>query len=156
MIRRPPRSTLFPYTTLFRSLFRARGGSGARLGFARGVFLLVLLALSIVLLLVVLLGGFLLLITLQSEGRRLVRLQGDGEDAGGAVIVEALIEAARTGIEKALGEEVQVFAVVIEDGIGVVIKTVSDREDLLLLEGIEVDRTGQVGSRLFLSQCGPL
>src|SRR5258708_11521559 len=24
MIRRPPRSTLFPYTTLFRSLFRAR------------------------------------------------------------------------------------------------------------------------------------
>src|SRR5258708_35969709 len=27
MIRRPPRSTLFPYTTLFRSLFRD-GGSG--------------------------------------------------------------------------------------------------------------------------------
>src|SRR2546427_9600781 len=25
MIRRPPRSTLFPYTTLFRSLFRSRG-----------------------------------------------------------------------------------------------------------------------------------
>src|SRR2546425_7750337 len=24
MIRRPPRSTLFPYTTLFRSLFQAR------------------------------------------------------------------------------------------------------------------------------------
>src|SRR5438477_8626788 len=28
MIRRPPRSTLFPYTTLFRSAFEA--GSGAR------------------------------------------------------------------------------------------------------------------------------
>src|SRR2546430_3414578 len=28
MIRRPPRSTLFPYTTLFRSLQTARGGSG--------------------------------------------------------------------------------------------------------------------------------
>src|SRR5947208_4911350 len=28
MIRRPPRSTLFPYTTLFRS----RGGRGERLG----------------------------------------------------------------------------------------------------------------------------
>src|SRR2546422_6801030 len=27
MIRRPPRSTLFPYTTLFRSLFH-RGGAG--------------------------------------------------------------------------------------------------------------------------------
>src|SRR3712207_8172714 len=27
MIRRPPRSTLFPYTTLFRSLPRARGDS---------------------------------------------------------------------------------------------------------------------------------
>src|SRR2546430_3634240 len=26
MIRRPPRSTLFPYTTLFRSPFQARGG----------------------------------------------------------------------------------------------------------------------------------
>src|SRR2546422_8295794 len=26
MIRRPPRSTLFPYTTLFRSLSRRRGG----------------------------------------------------------------------------------------------------------------------------------
>src|SRR3712207_8756401 len=25
MIRRPPRSTLFPYTTLFRSLFAVRG-----------------------------------------------------------------------------------------------------------------------------------
>src|SRR3712207_7285879 len=29
MIRRPPRSTLFPYTTLFRSL-RHRGGAGGR------------------------------------------------------------------------------------------------------------------------------
>src|SRR5256884_1617899 len=26
MIRRPPRSTLFPYTTLFRSIERLRGG----------------------------------------------------------------------------------------------------------------------------------
>src|SRR6266853_2439440 len=29
MIRRPPRSTLFPYTTLFRSLFRSRHPSPA-------------------------------------------------------------------------------------------------------------------------------
>src|SRR3989442_1231656 len=28
MIRRPPRSTLFPYTTLFRSRAQARGGAG--------------------------------------------------------------------------------------------------------------------------------
>src|SRR5260221_9788469 len=28
MIRRPPRSTLFPYTTLFRSLVESRQGSG--------------------------------------------------------------------------------------------------------------------------------
>src|SRR3989454_6761257 len=28
MIRRPPRSTLFPYTTLFRSLERAHAGHG--------------------------------------------------------------------------------------------------------------------------------
>src|SRR5258708_11206482 len=30
MIRRPPRSTLFPYTTLFRSIFEATGPSGQR------------------------------------------------------------------------------------------------------------------------------
>src|SRR5258707_1588366 len=29
MIRRPPRSTLFPYTTLFRSLLAAPAGAGA-------------------------------------------------------------------------------------------------------------------------------
>src|SRR2546430_8106848 len=37
MIRRPPRSTLFPYTTLFRSaqsILHARGGEGS--GVARG------------------------------------------------------------------------------------------------------------------------
>src|SRR2546426_3801214 len=36
MIRRPPRSTLFPYTTLFRSFSDGRrgGGSGRRLGAA--------------------------------------------------------------------------------------------------------------------------
>src|SRR5438477_8075771 len=28
MIRRPPRSTLFPYTTLFRSIIAAAGGFG--------------------------------------------------------------------------------------------------------------------------------
>src|SRR5256885_7134767 len=28
MIRRPPRSTLFPYTTLFRSIHERRGGVG--------------------------------------------------------------------------------------------------------------------------------
>src|SRR2546430_11053152 len=32
MIRRPPRSTLFPYTTLFRSFFRNYGGSGIPTG----------------------------------------------------------------------------------------------------------------------------
>src|SRR3989449_11678635 len=35
MIRRPPRSTLFPYTTLFRSRSRPRDGERARMG--RGV-----------------------------------------------------------------------------------------------------------------------
>src|SRR5256885_12474012 len=42
MIRRPPRSTLFPYTTLFRSLqavghgFGPRGAAAGRRGIARG------------------------------------------------------------------------------------------------------------------------
>src|SRR2546426_7693130 len=31
MIRRPPRSTLFPYTTLFRSLFGSRKGAAEKL-----------------------------------------------------------------------------------------------------------------------------
>src|SRR2546422_2756697 len=34
MIRRPPRSTLFPYTTLFRSPLPAGGSPGPRRGFA--------------------------------------------------------------------------------------------------------------------------
>src|SRR3989454_5857959 len=36
MIRRPPRSTLFPYTTLFRSLERAPRDQPGDLGVARG------------------------------------------------------------------------------------------------------------------------
>src|SRR3712207_7325922 len=36
MIRRPPRSTLFPYTTLFRSLRRRGAGHGGRAATAGG------------------------------------------------------------------------------------------------------------------------
>src|SRR5258708_19271121 len=35
MIRRPPRSTLFPYTTLFRSHVRDRSSDGAVPGYAK-------------------------------------------------------------------------------------------------------------------------
>src|SRR2546429_2694227 len=35
MIRRPPRSTLFPYTTLFRSRTREWGGAGLGLSITR-------------------------------------------------------------------------------------------------------------------------
>src|SRR2546426_4213124 len=37
MIRRPPRSTLFPYTTLFRSLFDIFHGVGDRFRIARAI-----------------------------------------------------------------------------------------------------------------------
>src|SRR2546427_3692016 len=37
MIRRPPRSTLFPYTTLFRSLTGSGSISGGRSSFVGGV-----------------------------------------------------------------------------------------------------------------------
>src|SRR5260221_5046606 len=40
MIRRPPRSTLFPYTTLFRSLL-TRGVRGERVGHVAAVHLVV-------------------------------------------------------------------------------------------------------------------
>src|SRR2546430_16401553 len=52
MIRRPPRSTLFPYTTLFRSTHqsrRCRGTltpQGTRLGRAGGVVLLLMAAVA--------------------------------------------------------------------------------------------------------------
>src|SRR5256885_5167293 len=36
MIRRPPRSTLFPYTTLFRSARHLRGGAGPDRRLPRG------------------------------------------------------------------------------------------------------------------------
>src|SRR3712207_8264323 len=36
MIRRPPRSTLFPYTTLFRSSARSGGGAGSLGGAEHG------------------------------------------------------------------------------------------------------------------------
>src|SRR2546430_7559181 len=38
MIRRPPRSTLFPYTTLFRSVQRLRALCDADAGFQEGNF----------------------------------------------------------------------------------------------------------------------
>src|SRR5690349_24003503 len=38
MIRRPPRSTLFPYTTLFRSSFSARQANASPWGAASRIF----------------------------------------------------------------------------------------------------------------------
>src|SRR5258705_2425497 len=38
MIRRPPRSTLFPYTTLFRSLSTSANGRGSRQAVQRGMY----------------------------------------------------------------------------------------------------------------------
>src|SRR2546429_5662744 len=43
MIRRPPRSTLFPYTTLFRSIFKKRTAIGNSAFFVALVLLCVLL-----------------------------------------------------------------------------------------------------------------
>src|SRR3712207_6872886 len=40
MIRRPPRSTLFPYTTLFRSVHRVQPGTIVQLDQATGEFCL--------------------------------------------------------------------------------------------------------------------
>src|SRR5690349_23401968 len=46
MIRRPPRSTLFPYTTLFRSVIKDKGG-GAQLDLYKLIGLVVLVLLAI-------------------------------------------------------------------------------------------------------------
>src|SRR5437879_9409742 len=37
MLRRPPRSTLFPYTTLFRSILESLAEAGVKVGLARDV-----------------------------------------------------------------------------------------------------------------------
>src|SRR2546426_8539083 len=50
MIRRPPRSTLFPYTTLFRSGSPARAGSGRRASATRGALVVAEFALALPLL----------------------------------------------------------------------------------------------------------
>src|SRR3712207_7138747 len=47
MIRRPPRSTLFPYTTLFRSLGPAFGAGAAALGHALAQAVVIHLALLV-------------------------------------------------------------------------------------------------------------
>src|SRR3712207_7475532 len=47
MIRRPPRSTLFPYTTLFRSLGVAAGGERVAAGLERGAQLGVVVDLAV-------------------------------------------------------------------------------------------------------------
>src|SRR2546426_3203606 len=44
MIRRPPRSTLFPYTTLFRSIVSALGGSRVQIGGPTGAFVVIVYA----------------------------------------------------------------------------------------------------------------
>src|SRR2546426_7318692 len=43
MIRRPPRSTLFPYTTLFRSIGNTTGRNGERVELGNGVTVSIIL-----------------------------------------------------------------------------------------------------------------
>src|SRR2546430_5833617 len=56
MIRRPPRSTLFPYTTLFRSAFCIRG-TRRDIGCIEGVQAVVVAAQLILVFVVVVVGG---------------------------------------------------------------------------------------------------
>src|SRR3712207_8886922 len=48
MIRRPPRSTLFPYTTLFRSMYGAMFGGHGRRDNQGGAAMLLILVIAIV------------------------------------------------------------------------------------------------------------
>src|SRR3712207_7208948 len=57
MIRRPPRSTLFPYTTLFRSLMRARDWAWWRPLLGLLLFAVLYAVAGLVLVIVVLLTG---------------------------------------------------------------------------------------------------
>src|SRR5256886_14795269 len=89
MIRRPPRSTLFPYTTLFRSLFyrstwiRWRAAARALSGRKRDVFLSIFGPLSLILLLALwAVGSVFSFGLLQWAAGSAMRVVGDG--SGGA------------------------------------------------------------------------
>src|SRR2546430_6038848 len=90
MIRRPPRSTLFPYTTLFRSLFYRstwipwRAAARALSGRKRDVFLSIFGPLSLILLLALwAVGSVFSFGLLQWAAGSAMRVVGDGGAGGG-------------------------------------------------------------------------
>src|SRR5579859_35484 len=66
-------------------------------------------------------GGF-FLIAFGLKGRSFVRLQRDRENAVGGIVVEALIQLADAWIEIARGNEIEIFSVVVKNGIVVAIE----------------------------------
>src|SRR3712207_6849566 len=73
MIRRPPRSTLFPYTTLFRSLaFRTGAANFWRVLGLKVLFFLMALGLGLLIFLPVALGGLAVFSLTDSTGVRIL------------------------------------------------------------------------------------
>src|SRR5580692_265071 len=86
--------------------------------------------------------GSFFLVTFGFEGRGFIGLQRDGENAIGGVVVKALIELADAGIEVARGDEVEIFAVVVEAGAVVIVEARGGQRDLLRAERIEKNIAG--------------
>src|SRR5579859_4065112 len=81
----------------------------------------------------------------------LVRLKGEGEHAVGRIVVEAVIELADARVEITSGNEIDVFAVVVEDGIIVAVEAGGDFRDFLGVERIEENIVGAAAMRLRIS-----
>ena len=82
----------------------------------------------------------LFIVALRLERRSFVLLQNQGEDPAGVVIVERVVERAACGIEETVGEKVEVFAVLIEGRIGVVVEVAGDLRGLAVVERIQIER----------------
>jgi hypothetical protein len=79
---------------------------------------------------------------LRLHGRGFVGLQGQGEDAVDAVVVETLVELPDARKEITLGQEVQDFPFGIEDGIGVAVIAVGDLGAALFVQRVQEELAG--------------
>src|SRR5258708_10943565 len=96
--------------------------------------------------------GCLLLVALGLEWGSFIGLQRDGENAVGGVVVKALIELADAGVKVARGNEIKIFAVVIEDRIVVTVKARRNLGDFLRSQRKQEYVTGTPSMRLGIGE----
>ena len=113
-----------------------------------GFFLVFLLVFLLVLLFV---GGF-LFIALGLERRSFVRLQRDGEDAVGGVVVVPLVELPGARVKVACRNEVQIFPGRLEDRVAIVVEASGSLGDFLRAQRIKKNVARAAPVRLRISK----